>query len=414
MSTLKLLSCPHLLNTVDSDGGFYKYLNGRGFDFNLSCPDCHKLPIEKIEYQEVSEETFLEIQKNLDFYGWFGAPEVKKSEQMLKIEFDYEGYSHLNQELIMDIEPFYGEGNTKWIAVSADGKILRINKGSNFVEPEDDLKGTVNFTKSLFIKISKNSRYLAVANTFGENACVYDLIKKKICLELKRDDYHIEHSKFPLDFAERDGKTLLVHGTDWNRLDVTDVESGKLLTTREFKQNDDDPKGRYGLDYFHADLMISPDDNWILENGWAWHPVGIPVTFNLRDWLKKNVWESESGPSRKTHGILDYWPSSACWINDDTLALCGLEEDYRTSHGVRLIDVQNGKCKKMIPADGGKYFFDRYFFVSNTSGFSAWNVETAELMLESASFHPRKYHRELKQFLSWEQNNMFRLGRILN
>ena len=74
--------------------------------------------------------------------------------------------------------------------------------------------------------------------------------------------------------------------------------TGRLLTERTYAP----PPGGKGrpehyLDYFHGTLAVSPDQQWIVDDGWVWAPAGIPRTWNFRRWIEENPWESEDGPS---------------------------------------------------------------------------------------------------------------------
>src|SRR5439155_21553756 len=115
---------------------------------------------------------------------------------------------------------------------------------------------------------STSRRYLAVCNRWGERGIVLDLETGRTCLELKRN-YHAEQSDFPVAFAESSRGPLLIHGTAWNRLDVTQMSTVKLLTPREspaYKKGEPSP---HYLDYFHGGLSVSPAGNTILNNGWV-------------------------------------------------------------------------------------------------------------------------------------------------
>ena len=71
-----------------------------------------------------------------------------------------------------------------------------------------------------------------------------------------------------------DGRTLVVHATDWNRLDVSDPATGERLTLRDLPQPESgQPRPNRYMDYCHAGLSVSPDYEWIADWGWIWHPV---------------------------------------------------------------------------------------------------------------------------------------------
>ena len=91
--------------------------------------------------------------------------------------------------------------------------------------------------------------------------------ERRVAFKLSDDDYHYEQSMFPAALSCMKGETLLIHGTGWNRLDITDPRNGTLLTDRVIHANGL-VDGRYvraehDLDYFHGQLLVSPDgDGW--------------------------------------------------------------------------------------------------------------------------------------------------------
>lgn len=416
-------SCSHLLeslrtNDLESidDSGYYRAFIGKGMGYHLVCSDCKNKVSENEDSlvlpltQSISEADFSQIEKKFELYGLTGEAEVLISKEQRKIQFSYRSLSHLSNQVVLDIQPYYGEGYTQWIAINAAGCLVKINEGSNFVEPSKPLGGAVDFSKPILTCLAPNQRFLAIANTFGTEGCVVNIDKEEICFEFKRGDYHIEHCEFPMDFFERDGKTYFVHATDWNRLDISDLESGKLITDRDWETPAEGQRAKHSLDYFYGSLSISPGFKWIFNSGWAWHPVGMPIVFNLHDWHSKNIWESEDGPSRKTLAQLDYWPSSACWIDDNQLAFDGLEGDFYTSHGLRIIDMLTGNTVKSFAGPSGALFFDKDLFSVTALGFSGWNINTGERIIHDSSFRPLRYHRKTKQFLSLLPKNVLQFG----
>ena len=249
--------------------------------------------------------------------------------------------------------------------------------------------------------------------------------------------YLNEHCKFPLAFAEHSGKSVLVHATEWNRLDVTELPSGRLLTTREptsYRQGQDRPA--HYLDYFQCSLAVSPDDKGIVSNGWVWHPVGVVATWSLEKWLTENVWESEDGSSKKRLCWRDYyWDGPICWIDERTIAVWGLgEDDILLIPGVRLFDAESGEEKFSFPGPvggslkeklqvagkeqafihgAGTLIFDGWLFAwAAGKPFSAWDISDGEQVLEERDFSPLGYHRGSQEFLSLVPDGKMRISRV--
>ncbi|MDQ0418023.1 hypothetical protein J2Z48_002212 [Croceifilum oryzae] len=80
---------------------------------------------------------------------------------------------------------------------------------------------------------------------------------------------------------ERENETLLIHGTDWNRLDITRLSDDLLLTNRII-----DPDHHYS-DYFHSSIVVSDDSKYFTVNGWRWSPVDSVIVYSVDDFLKQ-------------------------------------------------------------------------------------------------------------------------------
>lgn len=107
-------------------------------------------------------------------------------------------------------------------------------------------------------------------------------------------DHRPETVPFSFVFAEHGGRTVVVHRTDGNRLDVSDASTGELLTARATPEDDSDgPTPEHYLDNFHGRLHLSPDGRRLLDDGWVRQPVGFPAVWSLPDWLDSDVWASE-------------------------------------------------------------------------------------------------------------------------
>src|SRR5262249_48924840 len=151
----------------------------------------------------------------------------------------------------------------------------------------------------------------------------------KVTLALDGGDYHPETVPFSFAFALVRGRLVAIHRAAWNRLDLSDPYTGELLSVRNptgYQRGENRPV--HYLDYFHGALYVSPNGIRILDDGWVWHPVGIPGTWSLEQWLSENVWESEDGTSRKVICSRDYyWDHAMTWLDDQRVAIGGLGED---------------------------------------------------------------------------------------
>ncbi len=135
------------------------------------------------------------------------------------------------------------------------------------------------------IKLYFHHPYICVSERFGLNAFVVDIRDYSIH-HFQREDYHADVSSYSIGFIERNGEALFIHQTQWNRLDITSLQTGELLTNREVwcrrtAEGYEDENGEWipptyedknYLDYFHSILHISPDYKNFLSNGWVWSP----------------------------------------------------------------------------------------------------------------------------------------------
>ena len=142
--------------------------------------------------------------------------------------------------------------------------------------------------------------YICISEKYGLNASVINTETGKI-QKFSREDYHADVSAYSTGFIERDDKVLLIHQTRWNRLDITELETEKLLTERDIKielipdkydeKTGETIKGKRKsenyLDYFHSSLHISPDKKNFLSNGWVWSPVDNIRCFNVEKFFSK-------------------------------------------------------------------------------------------------------------------------------
>lgn len=292
----------------------------------------------------------------------------------------------------------------------------------------------MNLLHPVQIVISPDGAVAAVSNVYGQYAAVYDLLDGKEILQLSRDDYHYDVSTYPLSFACIDQRIILIHGTEWNRLDLTDILRGTSLTVRptpkynnDSSQNTDEPgTSKHYLDYFHGKLSVSPDQKWIVDSGWVWAPLGIARSWSLENWLK-HVWESEDGASiHKLWQTMD-WDLPSAWISPHTIAIWGQvdeemvdEEDWQeegVSPAIILFNAQTGErigvitsvpafsttspvegvfphAQAGIAADQDKLFTWRYGL-----DLYVWNCSTLTCDATTTEVHPQLYHHQARLFI---------------
>ncbi|MER6954397.1 hypothetical protein [Streptomyces sp. NPDC000618] len=163
--------------------------------------------------------------------------------------------------------------------------------------------------------VSPSGRYSVVHTERGARALLLDGTSP--VRELTRSSYHDEDFDYPVALAVLpDGREVLVHcPEEYNVLQVEEAASGQRLTTgvREAK------------DVFHSRLSVSGDGRHLLVAGWVWHPYGIVEVFDLEAALTDPAALDGYGVLPMDPGI-DAEVVSACWLDDDRLAVATGEE----------------------------------------------------------------------------------------
>lgn len=75
-------------------------------------------------------------------------------------------------------------------------------------------------------------------NTYGQFGIIVEAETNVIVLELNRNDYQVEQSKFPVAFFYQDQQYYIVHGTDWNHIDLYNLTQKKNITERLIEYED--------------------------------------------------------------------------------------------------------------------------------------------------------------------------------
>ncbi|CQR55802.1 hypothetical protein [Paenibacillus riograndensis] len=288
------------------------------------------------------------------------------------------------------------------------------------------------------IIVSADERFAAVSGRFGQYAALYDLQDFKLIMLLSRGDYHYDVCTFPLAFAEHEGRTLLIHGSEWNRLDLLDVRSGENMSARQSPSFADGQYPEHSLDYFHGKIHISPQGDWIIDTGWIWHPIASIRSWSLSAWLS-NCWESEDGATlRKLGQLMEDWDQPVVWLDPSTLAVWGQlaidmyeEEEMKdygehlSSHFLAIFDVQTGAQKGLfipVPAyrtkpliNGSMYYPQGQIAAVNgrvvmwgpENGLSILNPDTGETEFSDEKLCPDFYHPYANVFLEIDESGRF-------
>ncbi len=403
--------CEHLL--TDGYGEYYQRFTERGTDHDLICETCRAdLRSVDAHVHTVCPPCLQRIKGRwyrAGFTGHLPTPERRTNLSFAHTTVDLRG---LLLECIVALAPLDRLPGHDWVVLTANGALLRLDLLTTTVTTLAQVRMSL-LAERVTLRLSPDGRFAAVANTYGCHGSVFDLETGEDTMRLCRDAGENEVSAFPVDFFVHQGRSLLIHGAEWNRLDISDPATGNLLTGRELAA----PNGQgtelpHYLDYFHCGLTVSPDGTWIADNGWVWHPVGMVTTWNLRRWIDENVWESEDGPTRRDLCDQDDWDKPLCWLDGQTLVVWGYRGPDLPS--IRVFDVTSGREVRSFIGPLGELVYDTYLFsFASEPGVTVWDVKTGERLLRDDTFSPVGYHHGARRFVTVRPNGLFQVSRLL-
>ncbi len=246
------------------------------------------------------------------------------------------------------------------------GALFLSNAAGTEIRPIAKLPSINAFDKP--IEMTLHEPYACVVERFGLHGAVVDLRNGSI-REIQREDYHADVSSYSHAFVEHDGACLLLHQTQWNRLDVMDLETGRCLTERRVsyrftpEQRDADgvitspsiDESENYLDFFHSRLHVSPNSKSFLSNGWMWSPVDNLIAYDFKDFLRT----FDPGGASTEFGGGYNWDRPCTFIDDDTFVAIvddlGEDDDqahneYRPLWFYRLSDAHQDHRRRYIEA----------------------------------------------------------------
>jgi len=187
------------------------------------------------------------------------------------------------------------------------------------------------------IKIYYHFPYICVTERYGLNAAVVNITDGRV-LKLTRHDYLCDVSSYSIGFLEHNGRILLIHQTQWNRLDITDLETEELLTEREIihRRIVKPETGQWStyiknyIDYFHSLLHVSPDSKHFLSNGWRWQPTDNIRCFETERFLKE--YEPCGEDIRYYRGYC--WDRPCAFVGNDMLVIAADKDGITIEEGV--------------------------------------------------------------------------------
>lgn len=319
---------------------------------------------------------------------------------------------------LRDLVALPGSDASRWVAVTARGRLAVIDLTAKSAAHVAELDGAgVDPEHDLEIIASPDGKLAAVVEPRGSSGVVVDLETGDITMLLDRGE-PARAARYPVAFAETDGRVLLIAASAWNRLDAFDPRSGEPLTSRPVGESQ-----AHQLEYVSSGLSVSPDGAWLVDNGFTAEGAGLVSAFALAPWLDGNPWEPEDGLSKRyLCQRWDFWDGPLTWIDDRTLAVFGYGPSRASMiPAVILFDVDTGEPLRWFPGPQGPLVHDVYpartvasrdrdhitpddpvglLFSMDESGVSVWDVATGERLLHDAGFQPLRYHPGARQFLT--------------
>lgn len=210
--------------------------------------------------------------------------------------------------------------------------------------------------------------YVCIVQKNGIEGVVLNLSNLKYHKNLIRGDYCADVSPFPIAIYSKDNQNFLIHGTDWNRLDITNLGTDELVTNRivEYETN-----SNY-FDYFHGSLFVSPNSKLFISSGWVWQPYEVITLYSIENFLKEFELSHKQINFEETSGY--NWERPICWIDNKTLGISyNKKEDGETKGDIPsqivFVDVLENKIVNRIEFKGfalseygeveGTLFFDK-------------------------------------------------------
>lgn len=402
--------CRHLAEgTKDMD--MFVWFTGHGKDLNWTCRACaESYPTAPDSWLPATKEWLAMNRDKVYWDGICGKPEVKHRQSGLSFVIrDLELKGGFGP--FLDLRSVPGSPSC-WQALSSAGRLVSFDSRNGEIISSVLLEGPgFEITSSTGLCLSPEGEFGVIFQASGSDAALMDLKSGKVIKTLSRGGYSSTSSHFSVAFFRYENKSYLIAASDWNCLEIYDPSSGRMLTERGPTQYAGDERPPHYLDYFHGGLSISPDQQYIVDNGWVWHPFGVLRAWNLPAWMH-NVWESEDGSSsRDLASRAYYWDGPVCWIDNTTIAFWGWgrDDDWLIPAAV-LVDVRDGSQLSWFPGPGARkavpcnlaesFFFDHYLFaVDGDEGTTVWDIKSGDCLLTDPKVKPWRYHPDSKEFI---------------
>lgn len=319
------------------------------------------------------------------------------------------------------------------LLLKADGEICGANLTNGQVTnlcsvdlpslPIDD--GPNHFGPATYrLHASESGKFCAIVVDKGQKGIVVNTSSGAITMTLDGGDYYENTVPFSACFLQTYGKEVLVHRSEWNRLEASDPSTGKLLTDRYLAPYEaEGERPAHYLDYFHGRLWPSPEGSRLLDDGWIWHPVSVPRIWSATEWFRSNPWESEDGKSIVELAMRDDWNTPACWIDEHHVAIWGVVDgdeqepgELGTRPGVQISNATSSERsldKKwvmdldVVPCN---LFSDgERLFIADEKNTTVWDISSQSRISTLLDFSPHLYDARRGALIAIDGNTLIEL-----
>ncbi|GIF53579.1 hypothetical protein DFJ67_4549 [Asanoa ferruginea] len=375
--------CRHLIEP-DSEQDYFRLFTGIGAEYELACQPCVD---DTPDLLVVCEGCLARALDNNSVDGYRGTPAVLDRPEPMSIALDRRALPFAP----LDIAPVPGAPH-RWLLLSPSGVVEwhsddRPSSAAmvRFELPDVPAEGHFpTLPPRPRLHVSPSARFCAVVVDFGRHGIVVDLAAGRIVAELDRGEYRPGTQRVPFAFLALDDGEAYVHGTNWDRVDISDAATGRLRTAR-------DSSAYNG--YFHGELVVSPDGRWIADDGWVWTPVGMPQVWSVDAWLS-NPGEPEDGPTRRRLADRPDWNEPIVWCGDHVvLRGLGTWLDPALLPGAAVHDPATGAVILEFAGPTGRLLsHGGRLFATTATGVEVWDPVSGARTARIPDFRPTVVH----------------------
>lgn len=406
--------CSHL----EGPGEYCEYFTGRAAEHDILCTQCAEAPARARTTPACAScaaAATVGRAWNAD-RGVLGKPGITDRDGKL-------GFVHERIELarlsapILDLRPAPGSAPV-FYAFLADGALVRLDLAERTAARVADLSSrSLHRARAVALAIAPLGDVAGVVNDEGSSGAIVALADGRETLALQRGDFQ-PGDRFPLALATHADRSVVIHATRYNRLDVSDATSGELLSARSYGMVAEGERPPHFIDLTHGRLLVSPAGDLVADCCEGEDGLARVVTFSLDRMLGADPWESEDGERRREHCPRWYAGDPPIeWLDDRHLAVWG----YGPSAGclvdaIVVCDADSGAMVRWFPgpARGELAMAGKHLLVHNADGTSVWDPVSGARLLHDPGFAPQRYHPGASAFVSTNvTGDFFVLSRLV-